>query len=42
VAQGFHLEWEVPGVRQEDLEVTVSGQHLTIRARRPQPAQDER
>jgi HSP20 family protein len=42
VPKGFYIEWEVPGVKQEDLEVTLSGQQLTIRARRPQPAQDER
>lgn len=42
VPKGYYLEWEVPGVAQADLDVTVSGQALTIRARRPQPAQDER
>jgi HSP20 family protein len=42
VPKGFGIEWEVPGVKQDDLDVTVSGLQLTIRARRPQPAQDER
>ena len=40
--QGFHVEWDIPGVAREDVRVSVNGQQLTIQARRPQVVQDER
>lgn len=36
----FVLEAEVPGIRPENLEITVVGSEVTIRGQRPEPAQN--
>jgi HSP20 family protein len=36
----FYAEAEIPGVKSEDLEISVVGNELTIKGQRPEPAAD--
>lgn len=35
--QGYHVEAELPGLKLEDLELTVSGNELTLKGQRKEP-----
>lgn len=38
--EAFYAEAEVPGVTQDQIEISVTGNELTIKVRRPQPPEE--
>jgi len=39
-SEAFYVEEEVPGVTQDQIDISVTGNELTIKVRRPQPAEE--